>query len=549
MSVGNVEFYAFNGSLSTGEFPLVTGNETPVHTVQNKLYQKGLQISMDIPAFSGIETCNVCKIDGSYYWITAFSERTTANGQYHLTLDYMGPTSLYRTNDTVKGIWHKLPVNTHRYLKDSVTNDRMIESKTWRPSDIEVGWLSIEQSIAHWYQIVGFDTDGNIKKWGGFMSYNKAQNRYIPSVRTHVNWPVSIKDDYYPNLFDLIKNINRYTGLRADGILDFSVSTRCPYDLSYDLSAVDQDPMAVKLTYNGSAVQPTMVYEGNYEKFYLYDLSQLYDIKDQTVTVDLSNVERAIGNLGIKDWNNNIIATLPNKSEIDIHFQTIGDLNGLYTIIECDDLKMAVPEGRLPYLSNSWMDYVAYQMNGDRTSMENAIKYAQYEKETGLISGSVNTAINSVSTGVMTGAIAGNYAGAVAGIASGLAGLGLATWESDRAYRLSEMRARDDYLLSQRMAKLEPQTAYNVGYGTIYGAMNSISPLRISLSMPENVGTSYYNNWTAEFGYPAEGVESVAIRTGFYQGKPLKTTTAPANGMYWDECVKTFIQGFKFVTP
>ena len=557
MSTSLAKFYRMRGSLSSGEYPLLsTGQDLTDYLISSATvkYAKGLQTKLTVPAFTGWDTVNIVELDGQYYWASLSKESTTYNGSVEFTLDYMGPTSLFKTGASVKGNWHKIPANTFDYLRAEITNDFLSESETWRPKDIEIEKVFKLGTIEHiglWYQIIGYDSSNNIKKYGGFMPYSIDEHRFDYS---HVFMKAgSASVQYvYPNLYDLIQNINRYTGLDATKILDFSVSARCPYKFN----KADQTGASItgylQLYYNNTMTEPEQRYYASGSPatyYYLYDITNYpYDQMDQTITITLNEEKRAIGSLGIRDWNNNIIMTMPNRETHTINFRTVGDLNGIYTVIRTPTQLITVPEGHLPYLSNSWEYYKAYQMDTDRQAMENAIKYARNEFETGQMTAMANTAINAVSTGVMGGAIAGAYGGAFMGIASGLAGMTVGMFEQTRALELKEMQARDDFQLSQRKARMEPQTAYNVGYGGIYAELNILSPLRVSLSMPENIAYGYYDDWVDVFGHPAEGVADVAIENGYYQGK-LLSDASDRSGMYWDECNRTFMEGFRFIPP
>lgn len=561
MTTSTAKFYKMKGSLSSGEFPLFATNQNlstyMVHSVTVK-YAKGLQTSITVPSFTGYDTVNIVELDDKFYWATAWRESTTYNGSITYTLDFAAPTSFFRSGTSVKGNWHKLPSNNNPYLKDSITNDVYIEDSSVSPTDLEVGIVQHSSLLpnldqrGYWYHIIGYDSSNNLKKWAGFLPLVVNDNKLVELGNVYVKANTGIVKNIYPNFYDLLKNINRYTGLDGDKVIDFSVSTRCPFTM--EKTTVNTTYKAIRLyDVTNVAIDPTMVYDGydangDRAQFYLYDISSYYKPASQTITLTMTDLQVAIGDLSVKDWNGNSIMSLINESSKSIRFQTVDDINGIYTIIKSDNQIIAVPEGRLPYLSNSWENYVAYQMDTDREIMDNAIKYAQYEKETNTITGIANATVNAVSTGVMTGVMAGNPAGAAVGVASGIAGTAISLYENQRALELTTMKARDDFYLSQRQARLEPQTAYNVGYGTIYCIMNNISPLRVSIAMPRTVGQSYYNDWVAEFGYPAEGVQSVSISNGFYQGK-LLSDSLTKSGMYWDECNKTFMNGFKFISP
>lgn len=561
--IANVRFYRMKGGLSSGEYPLFTvGQDLSsklVATVSRKV-TKDVHQTIQVPEFTGYEECNICEIDGLFYWITSFAQSTIVNGSIDFTLDLMAPTSFLKSGVNVKGSWHKLPRNVCPYLKAEITNGFLEEISSIRPTDIEAGAAvryetptSVFADMdAYWIQIIGYDASNNLKKWGGFIPYEPARRR-LSYGHVSVKDNVSSTFYYYPSFYELYQNINRYTGLDATKILDFSVSARCPYQI--EKTAHD---IGIGTIYNfrlidattETAVDPTQVYHqsgGNY--YYLYDITN-YPFKEisQTVTITPTASQRLIGNIVVKDWNGNAIMTLPNRSSHDIRFQTVGDLNGVYTMIKAGHQLIAVPEGKLPYLSNSWEYYQAYSMDTDRMMMENTLKYAKYEQETDQISGIANTAINAVSTGIMAGFVSqSGPIGAAVGIGSSIAGAGVSMWEGMRNYDLKAMQARDDFALTQKKAKLEPQTAYNVGYGAIYCDLNGESPLRVAVLMPNSIGSNYVDSWNRQYGYPAEGVHSATMEPGYYQGSILNDGSL--SGMYFDELNADFMRGFRFIKP
>ena len=564
MTTGTVTFYKMKGSLSSGEYPLLTTGQNltsfQVHSATVK-YAKGLQTRIVMPTFTNWETANIAYLDGQFYWITASKESTTYNGSIEFVLDYMGPTSFFRTTDTAKGSWHKLPTNACKYLKDSITNDIMTEVSATYPDNITVGYsvkydtptLLSYNVRCFWMHIVGYDTSGNLKKWGGFLGYDVMNHRFIFGGIDFK--PISGSTQYvYPSFYELLKNINRYTGIDATQVLDISISTRCPYKVEktdHYNSLLHYTYSEFRLyDYTGTAIDPTEVYTDSGYHYALYDLmGSPFLSQSQTITITPTDMQRALGEILIKDWNNNAIMTIPTRASNSIAFEVVDDISGIYTMISTQDQKISIPEGKLPYLSNSWEQYKAFQMDTDRMSMENAIKYARYERETTQISGMANATINAVNTGVMGGFVSGSGPiGVGMGIASGIAGSVVSWYEQERAYELQTMKARDSFNLTKKQARLEPQTAYNVAYGSIYCDLNEQSPLRASISMPENVDSTYYDAWVAEYGYPVEGVFSATISNGYYQGS-LISDADTKSGMYWDECNKAFMNGFKFITP
>lgn len=557
MTVSSASFYKMRGSISSGEYPLLTAgqNLAPflVHTVSVK-YARGLQTRITVPEFTNWTTANIVEIDGAFYWISEARESTIYNGSVEFILDYMGPTSWFRNGTSVKGAFHKTATNECPYLKQVISNGQMHYVNGQLPQTLNIPILVEAPDTdyyGYWVQVTGF-TDSQhtrINKVGWFMAWNERANNF---TTTGV-----VADDsghLFPIWSDMIEDITALTGIQADQIIDCSISKRCPfpfYTWTYSQSEDTRIYAISILDANGDAVAPVSTSTGRYV---IVLNSALYNpaMSDMSaeLTIDTSDAyTRQCGALALIDWNRNEIMTIPiRSSSTTIQFRVHSDISGIYTIVSAGQQQISVPEGKLPYIEDAWETYKAYQMDTDRFAMMNAINYARINKETLDIAGIANTAISAVNTGVMTGAIAGNVAGAVAGIASGVAGAGVTLWQNQRAVELAELQARDAYEQSKRYAVEQPQTSYNVAYGLIYCYLNQLNSLMIVKSMPLDVDSAYFNNWCNEYGYPCEGVRTVNIAAGYYQGK-LLSDSVEKSGQYWDECNKTFMNGFKFIEP
>lgn len=565
MTTGTVTFYKMKGSLSSGEYPLLTTGQNltsfKVHSATVK-YAKGLQTRIVVPTFENWATANIAYLDNEFYWITASKESTTYNGSIEFVLDFMGPTSWFRSGNSVKGAWHKTATNECPYLKQEISNGLKLINSESTPTTLELGEVyrsaSGKVDIGYWVQVSGFVLDGNNHRTGiGVVGFPIGidQETLIPSL-----FGVSALDPSgntlrsYPTFTEMIADITAVTGFQADQIIDCSISKRCPYDFVKTAYPNPNDSSVTLYKFqikdaSGSSILPSLR-SGN---MYYYPISTpLIRLKDNsktlTITTNTSYI-RQCASVQIRDWNENTLMEMPiDGDSMTITFRVHADISGIYTIVDYKNQQISIPEGKLPYIENAWETYKAYQMNGDRQAMENAINQARYSKETSDLSGIANTTISAVSTGIMTGAITSNVPGAVVGVASGVIGSAVSLWENQRAQELSEIQAKNDYELSKRRAIDQPQTSYNVAYGLIYCALNTINSLRVCIVQPYDVDSTYYANWVAEYGYPAEGVKTVTLANGYYQGKLLSDSNAKS-GMYWDECNKTFMQGFKFISP
>lgn len=552
MSVATARFYQMRGSISSGEYPLFTIDQDLsgflVGSTDVK-YAKGLQTVIDVPMFAGWEYVNVIEIDGQYYWATMSEESTTVNGSVTFVLDFMGPTSFFRRYATAKGNWHKLPTRSG-YMRQQVMNDVM------KIKDSEVFGSLICPEECYWVQASGLDSNNEVQIYGFFVKYAGvgAIDFYPDGVAINAS-----ENKVYPTVRDLFKSISdTLPGLTAQTLIDVSISKRCPfYFESGDADYGTRNYIQLKLTSGGSAVEPTKV---NTNGTYVYDLTPsnpleilgtLFNFASESVELDLSNYEIDCGTVSVMDWNkNSVMEIIPTDSDaLTITANMYMDVSGVYTIITSGDQQITLTEGKIPYFESTWDTYRAYQMDTDRMAMNNAIEYARQQAELDAITGVMNTAINAATTGVMAGAVSGSgLAGAGVGIASQIAGTAVSLYASDRQRQLTELKAKNDYELSQKKAVQRPQTAYNTAYGIVYCNLNEKNPLRVTIAVPNHLDSAYYAAWCGDMGYPAEGVKNVTIGYGYYQGK-LLNNAIEQTGMYWDRCNETFMNGFKFVTP
>lgn len=540
--IGTVTFYRMRGSLSSGEYPLFSSGQDlstyQVASFPRVKYRDGMQVSVELPYFQGLESANIAEIGGAFYWVTEYRQRTAESNQYTITLDYMGPTSLYRSGDSIKGSWHKLPTKVCPYLKNAVTNDIMKILSSSYPSDIDCPTF-LANFPCFWIQITGYDGNGILQRYGCFVSYSTIRDVFNKG-------PVGMDSSHrYPSLSNIMTNITGCCSLLAENIVDISISRRCPYEYA-TVEATDGRTVYVRLLdAAGTVAIPTITGSLGY---YLYDLENLLWHKiTASVVISLSDFQRAVGQLCVRDWNNNNIMEIPTmySDSLTVTFEVVPDIMGLYLKISCLDQMITIPEGHLPFRGSNWETYKAYQMDTDRMILENTLYNAREIRDTQMISGTVNGVVNGISTGIMTGLLGGNVAGAAVGIASGAASVGVGIWENQRAYELEEHNAEFRQNLSRRQAVSKPETSYNTGYGLIYGYQNIHYPLRVCLMMPSNVDANYYSAWVTEYGYPAEGVRTVTAVNGYYQGQLVDTV----GGMEQDRTNEVFMRGFRFVDP
>lgn len=555
MTTGTANFYKMRGSLSSGEFPLFSASQNLtsylVHSV-NVRYAKGLQTTVTVPAFTGYETANVVEIDGQYYWVTEWHESTTVSESITFVLDYMAPTSLLRRSDSIKGNWKRTPALSRASLQDSVSSSPYLEIRTINLSDLDCPTSRIEsnnRNVMYWIQISGHDSNGNPKRFGMFIDWVQSRNKF-----EWVNAPYYDNTTRYVPLGTLLTNLATYTGMTESDIDDISISKRCPYGFITAQTeyqgvyyAKIVDPSGNWNTVPATIVNGYAIYDINARE--LAGSGGGFKTNTANIVVSLSASERLISHISIRDWNTNNIMTIPGGaySTLQVTATMHADAGGIYTIIQAGETQIAIPEGKMPYYGNAYDNYKAYSMNYDRLAMQYAKQNADFNLETDNVV-SLGNGVSSGLSGLMIGGMTGNPTTAVSGIMSGVAGGITSYYQSGRAKEMSYKQAVQNFELSKRRALDQPTGGYNVSYGTSYALLNEMSPLHISIRKPSVASSTYLSAWAEQYGYPSEGVLSITVINGYYQGI-LLSDSSDKSGMYWDELNRTVQTGFKFITP
>lgn len=545
--IGNVAFYSMRGSLSTAEYPLVNGSETPAHTVQNVGYQVGLQTEIHVPKFTGYDTVNVAKIDGQYYWITSFYERTNANGQIFFNLSYMGPTSLIMRGDSITAYLERSPSYICDYLSDDWTKGNTGISNAQPVNDnMTIRVTNNLNQPMYWVQISGVDTDGDYKRYGCFVTVPK----FVQYSDPHINERLPSPNGSYPSINDIINNVAEITPFTAETVKDISISRRCPY--RYVLATGQGTAQTVVLGISDSIqANPSKNGTGDYLTYdmdYMANVSlALWPKVINQITFTPTTAIRMSGKYIVRDWNKNIIASFPVAEGSTFYVQTFADYSGIYTLITNGKRLMTIPEGKLPYAGSGWDAYQAYSMTADRQALSNAIGYAERERNISAIGGTAEAIANGIMAGAFSGAMLTGPAGAGLGAITAATGALSSVLDAETKYQIEKERLTDNQALTELRAKTAMGSGYNVGYGLVYVTMTTTDDnLIIGPELPLNDSSALLTAYTDRVGYPCEGVHTLTAGNGFYKGY---MPASVGSGMYFNELNRVFRQGFKFVTP
>ena len=534
-------------ALSTGEYPLLTSldQNLAAYIVQSVTLnvRKDLAQTVRTVDFDGSEGVNMARIRGlGMYWITARDTSTDVQGTVSFSLSACAPSTLLFSYDRVIGEFSRLPENLCPYLSRQAMTGDLAPS---RSVDLPMMGVNDRGNLKVWIQVTsttyisstGTAKEGTLTTYGMFATVNPrgGWGDYVAASGEAENRM------YYPNITDIVSN-PELMGIQASTIQDISISARCPFkfvESGLYMNLVKTDGTVIPT--NAVGPENAAITGGRFAFYNLSDPTFIHAVPlIETVTVSLSDLERASGQVIIKDHNGSAMGMIPTSwgDIIEASVQCVGDHGKLLTIVTVNDVEYTIQEGHLPYVGSAWAEYVAYSMSYDRQAMENSIAYANDRMWADLATGAA-------------GAIQGAAVSAISGsgplaVLSGLSSFGLGAAGSMIERNISERQARDEQTLAERRVQGQAGTAYSSAYGVIYCLMNLRHPALIEVDMPEGLTETIDGAYTAVHGYPAEGRRSVSLKAGFYQGRIFAAETIRM-GPWFDEMNNKLSNGIRFI--
>ena len=601
--ISDLQFYKLPASIASGEYPLFSDSTdlTPylIHTVKDVKISADLDQDRTVPTFEGYENASMVKTSAGWYWVVGVRTSTMYNDSIVVAMHYCASTSMIKSGDSIKGIWTRRSkaLGSDVKVQQAVSNSPMksgikvhlpyMYAKTQFGTDS----VSDEQFKIYWVQITSSNyikndqtvVKGHITRYGTF-----ALNRDVTnSLYGYLAWDTSGDKDYvpaYPRIGDIINNIDVTLGIESSSVLDISVIPICPYVFE-SLDVVHTGPFVpgqpepenewvnqyTVLKSGDNIIKPWVGKDVPIEvgeipgqtttktfKFRIYNLDYNWGIEpistaiynpvkhEDTLSFTLSNMETNLGQIQVKSWEGNIIASLPVVSKTNtIYVNYISDSTGLYTLLQHVESKqhVIINSAKLPYLGSQWETYRTYSLDTDRKALEFA--QAQYDKQfqmnmaSAVFNGVVGAGLGAASGG-SAGAI-GAGVGAVGGLASGIAS-GILGKE------MNDMKLRQDQQLTEMRLRASPAMTFNTAYG-----LNQLDLMErfdggIYIAMPANLLSDEYIRYIDEFGYPTEGVQTLTMTAGYYKGRVLaQQNNKVFSGIRFERLQEEFNNGLKFV--
>ena len=540
MTIRTVQFLSLPVSLTSGEYPLLTSATQDLSSYILKEYTmnlpEDLQLSVTAPDFALWETCNMVRIadvEGRLYWVVGAEMVTNNQKAVRFALTYCGPSSLIHKGDTIVGLFSRLPSNKCPWLQRQAITSALEHTRTVTlPHIADYGEYSV-----FWLQATALTSGGNYIRRGYFVAVDADGSI---DYNLHCNYfDTSAPLKNYPSLKEIMTEPETYIGVTASQIVDISISHRCPW-MAYadgDFYMLKSDESEIGYLY------PTVTV-GNY---ICYDLDGIYSNVSNpveytaSVSITLSDLERASGSVTIRDANCASLGSIPTAygDKITASLSMISDWTGISTYLDYGGYRVTIPEGHIPWSGTAWAEYRAYSLAYDRQAMNNSIDYSNERVAVGLAQSAAST-IQSAAMGAIGGSAAGTVTGAIGGAAS----FAISTWATLKESDISTREAQSTQALAERRVAGQPATPYNAGYGLLYCQQCQRSPASIWVEMPANLTDSIDADYTACFGYPAEGLRSVTFGEGYYKG--MLYATSKLKGPRFDKLNQTLQNGFRF---
>lgn len=603
--ISDLQFYKLPASIASGEYPLFSDSTdlTPylIHTIKDVKISADLDQDRTVPTFEGYENASMVKTSVGWYWVVGVRTSTMYNDSIVVAMHYCASTSMIKSGDSIKGIWTRRSkaLGCDVKVQQAVSNSPMKSDiaaqlpRMFAKTQFGIDNVSDTESKIYWVQITSSNyikndqtvVKGHITRYGTFaLNYDVTRSS---SIYNYLAWDTSGDKDYipaYPTIGDIINNIDATLGIESSSVLDISVIPICPYEFE-SLDVVHTGPFVPGQPgpENEWVNQYTILKNGNdiikpwvgkdvsvnigglpgqtttkTFKFRVFNLDYNTGIeplstdirypteRKDTLSFTLSDMGLNLGQLQVKSWEGNIIASLPVVSKTNtIYVNYISDSTGLYTLLQHVESKqhVIINSAKLPYLGSQWETYRTYSLDTDRKALEFA--QAQYDKQfqmnmaSAVFNGVVGAGLGAASGG-SAGAI-GAGVGAVGGLASGIASGVLGK-------EMNDMKLRQDQQLTEMRLRASPATTFNTAYG-----LNQLDLMErfgggIYISMPANLSNEEFIRYIDEFGYPTEGVQTLTIGAGYFKGRVLaQQNNKVFSGIKFERLQEEFNNGLKFV--
>jgi len=481
-----------------------------IYTAENVKVSEELDFVLNIEYFDNYSKVNIIKVEDRYYDVLAVREISRKSSVLQFTVTYNPISSLLTSGSSLYGWFERTPTKIYPSARINIATDTLKQSRFISLDNIQqVGTLN-----DYYVQIVS--RSGSSEKtepstltmYGTFVQY---YSRHPAAAVEPALMTTKDSSKYFPTLGAIINDIDEKLGIVADEIVDISVSARCPWDFKYE----SQNKYDF-LKNNGDVLTPDFDNDGRNGKV-IINGSGIGRKLATPSTITLTDKERYTGTVNIVSQTGNVIATIPTEyfgpdNTLYYRWQTYADYTGVYTIVTYANQMVIIPEGKLPWVGDSWATYAARSMEFDREAMLHAVQNSREQLYIDIASG--------VSGAILTGTVGAASGSGPIGVGAGIAQAGIDIVTAAARQQMAERDIRFQQQLLEARVKAAPSSHYQTSYGLDYMRASDYGQrLGIRIDTPANLTDEDFNQHMAQFGWPLNRLATVGITDGYIKGQ------------------------------
>ena len=235
-----------------GQHKIGSWSSYALETVNNVKNTGDINQTITLPYSASILTANALGMDSKIYDIVSMKRSTLANDSIEMDIQ-LNPVSTYiSTSTTVNGYWERTPSIQNYGASLNIGDDTYKYSR--KEEFAKISAISGITGQPYYYQITstwdvfGLTTGKDISLYGGYAPYLPDILRSFSSSST--KYLTSTSGRYFPNLTQVIAELDGLLGMPASSILSIAISPRSPFGTSAITNGISV------LTSAGSTVTP-----------------------------------------------------------------------------------------------------------------------------------------------------------------------------------------------------------------------------------------------------------------------------------------------------
>lgn len=549
--IGTLDLYYIpNHQFANRQYFIGTKTSYLLGSITGVKYNGNMTQTLKLPDNANFAKFNLVGLGGKFYDVISVDSSTQEQKSSSITIMFNPVVTFISTAATISGYWDRTPTKQNNSATISIGDDMLKVSRKEYLPKLPSLWGNNDKPM---YIEICAKRDLDIGEGDDSIAF---YGHWVPAYNFLLSYPSvgwysaidATTDSLYPTLKDFIYNIVDITGLPSASILSVSISPRCPWRYTQFAPGTLTENTGFELR----KANGTIITRKQYASDWCYnriDGSYCGINSDVTTakTLTLTEFEHYCGRISVVDERNNEVAVIPNEyfntsHQLSYYCYAQSDISGIYTIFRYGDVVNVMPEGSLPWLGDSWADYMIQNQAYDRQELGRNISSIKEQRNIDMI--------NAVGNGMMTAAVGSisNPAGAALGVAQ--MGLGMVTSQMSANLGIKDLQAAQSN--KEGLIKASPTSNYSMGYGVNYITQSLLGGAYIKIETPVSLTSTDYANYVSYRGWPCNRYATITPSTGYLKGiiynVPVSGSVPLGNGPEIDALRREIANGVRIVT-